>query len=327
MKRKLAPDAARLEQGAGAGPRRLAGHARCPGDLAAGGQPAPDRAHHPRLPDGISYPSIEGIGIPGSNPQEAPLKAGEFILGYPDETGNLPPMPQPEVLGRNGTYVARAQAPHQGGGLAPVPAREQPPAPRRRRCWRRRWSGAGRAGRRWPSSPEHDDPELGADPHRNNDFLYRENDDRGFKCPAGAHIRRVNPRDADIIGVRTAAPHHPPRHHLRPAAARGRAGGRRGRPGPGRSLHRGPPGPAVRVHQGRVGQRRQLHRLPRREGPGGRAPRRNRQRHHPGEARSGAACRTCPASWSPAAASTASCRACAPCAGSRSWRTEGSPTP
>ena len=59
---------------------------------------------------------------------------------------------------------------------------------------------------RWPSgapltlTPEHDDPELGADPHRNNNFLYRENDDRGFRCPAGAHIRRNNPRDATIIG-------------------------------------------------------------------------------------------------------------------------------
>ena len=28
-----------------------------------------------------------------------------MILGYPDETGELPPMPTPEVLGRNGTYV------------------------------------------------------------------------------------------------------------------------------------------------------------------------------------------------------------------------------
>src|SRR4029453_8517495 len=50
-------------------------------------------------------------------------------------------------------------------------------------------------------APDRDDPDLAADPRRNNDFLYRDSDDRGFKCPAGAHIRRVNPRDADIIGV------------------------------------------------------------------------------------------------------------------------------
>ncbi len=55
--------------------------------------------------DGIGQPAVEGSGMPASNPQERPLKAGEIILGYPDETGELPPMPTPEVLGRNGTYV------------------------------------------------------------------------------------------------------------------------------------------------------------------------------------------------------------------------------
>ena len=49
--------------------------------------------------------------------------------------------------------------------------------------------------RRWRSSPERDDPELGEDPARNNDFGYAD-DPRGFKCPAGAHARRANPRDA-----------------------------------------------------------------------------------------------------------------------------------
>ena len=55
--------------------------------------------------DGIGQPAVEGSGIPGSNPRERPIKAGEIILGYPDETGSVPPMPTPEVLGRNGTYV------------------------------------------------------------------------------------------------------------------------------------------------------------------------------------------------------------------------------
>ena len=55
--------------------------------------------------DGIGQPAVEGSGMPPTNPQEPPLKAGEIILGYPDETGELPPMPTPDVLGRNGTYV------------------------------------------------------------------------------------------------------------------------------------------------------------------------------------------------------------------------------
>ena len=55
--------------------------------------------------DGIGHPAVEGSGIPGSNSKEEPFKAGEFVLGYLDETGGMPPMPRPEVLGRNGTYV------------------------------------------------------------------------------------------------------------------------------------------------------------------------------------------------------------------------------
>src|SRR5262245_22033923 len=55
--------------------------------------------------DGISHPAIEGSGVAGSNPQERPFKAGEFILGYENELGDVAPTPQPEVLGRNGTFV------------------------------------------------------------------------------------------------------------------------------------------------------------------------------------------------------------------------------
>ena len=55
--------------------------------------------------DGIGQPTVEGSGRPATNPKERPLKAGEIILGYPDESGELPPMPTPDVLGRNGTYV------------------------------------------------------------------------------------------------------------------------------------------------------------------------------------------------------------------------------
>jgi deferrochelatase/peroxidase EfeB len=51
---------------------------------------------------------------------------------------------------------------------------------------------------RWPSgaplveTPDRDDPRLGDD----NDFGYHRADPLGLACPAGAHIRRVNPRDS-----------------------------------------------------------------------------------------------------------------------------------
>src|SRR5215471_309280 len=55
--------------------------------------------------DGIDQPPIEGSGVDPLPGQGRPIKAGEFILGYPGEVGAPLPMPQPDVLGRNGTYV------------------------------------------------------------------------------------------------------------------------------------------------------------------------------------------------------------------------------
>ncbi|MEU0631422.1 Dyp-type peroxidase [Streptomyces sp. NPDC005989] len=149
--------------------------------------------------DGISHPNIDGVGLPGSNPQEAPIMAGEFILGYPDETGSLPLMPSPDVLGRNGTYAAVRKI-HTNVAAWRRYLRANTSSAQEEALLAAKMVG------RWPSgapltlTPEHDDPELAADPHRVNNFLYRENDDRGFRCPAGAHIRRTNPRDATIIG-------------------------------------------------------------------------------------------------------------------------------
>ena len=55
--------------------------------------------------DGLHNPQIEGSGIdpPG---YEATVKAGEFIMGYPDENGQTATSPEPEVLRRNGTFIA-----------------------------------------------------------------------------------------------------------------------------------------------------------------------------------------------------------------------------
>jgi Dyp-type peroxidase family len=148
--------------------------------------------------DGISHPAIQGSGIPGTNPHEAPLKAGEFVLGYPDETDDLPAMPQPEVLGRNGTYVVFRKLHTR------VAAFRQYLRDRAANRTEEELLAAKFVGR-WPSgaplalAPDRDDPELGADPTRNNAFLYAD-DPRGLKCPLGAHARRMNPRDSAILG-------------------------------------------------------------------------------------------------------------------------------
>jgi Dyp-type peroxidase family len=144
--------------------------------------------------DGIGQPAVEGSGIPGSNPNERPIKAGEFILGYPDETGSLPPMPAPEALGRNGTYIVFRKL-HTRVAAYRQYLRDKASTREEEARLAAKMVGRWQSGAPLALSPERDDPELGADRARNNDFLYRD-DLRGFKCPAGAHARRANPRDA-----------------------------------------------------------------------------------------------------------------------------------
>jgi Dyp-type peroxidase family len=149
--------------------------------------------------DGVSHPAIEGSGVPGSNPNERPLKAGEFVLGYPDEMSDNPSMPQPEILGRNGSYVVFRKL-HQRVAAFRQYLKANSSSPEAEELLAAKMMGRWRSGAPLALCPVHDDPELGAGPRR-NDFQYKEDDPIGYKTPCGSHIRRTNPRDADIAGV------------------------------------------------------------------------------------------------------------------------------
>ena len=159
---------------------------------------APDEKNWFGHRDGISQPEVEGTGIAGTNPGEAPLKAGEFVLGYEDEFGSVPSIPQPELLGRNGTFVAFRKL-HMR-----VAAFRQYLHEQARDAADEELLSAKMVGR-WPSGaplalcPHADDPDLGSDPARNNVFMYGD-DPTGLKTPPGCHARRTNPRDAHVIG-------------------------------------------------------------------------------------------------------------------------------
>jgi len=153
--------------------------------------------------DGISQPAVEGSPIPVRNHLERPLRAGEVVLGYPDETGAVAATPQPELLGRNGTYVVFRKL-HERVAAFRQYLRANAASAEEEALLSAKMLG------RWPSgaplvlSADQDDPEMGQDPARNNEFLYDLGDPKGLRCPAGAHARRVNPRDAfrnELIGV------------------------------------------------------------------------------------------------------------------------------
>ena len=150
--------------------------------------------------DGISHPAVQGSGIPGSNPHERPLRPGEFVLGYPDEMGDVPAIPKPDVLGRNGSYVVFRKL-HQRVAAFRQYLKANSSGPEDEELVAAKMMGRWRSGAPLALCPLHDDPELGVDPRRNNAFLFKEDDAIGYHTPCGSHIRRMNPRDADVAGV------------------------------------------------------------------------------------------------------------------------------
>ncbi|WP_433565156.1 Dyp-type peroxidase [Nocardia sp. CA-151230] len=187
--------------------RRVAEHnallAACPGvtvlsslDLEA--VPPFGYAHdHFGYRDRLSQPVIEGAGeepTPGSG---APLKAGEFILGYDDESGPPLDLPQPEVLSRNGTFMAYRRLREHVGRFRDFMA-EHGDTTEEQELVAAKLMGRWRSGAPLVLAPEADDPELGADMSRNNDFNYKQMDPHGYAVPLGSHIRRMNPRDTGV---------------------------------------------------------------------------------------------------------------------------------
>jgi len=150
--------------------------------------------------DGISHPAIEGSGIPGTNPHEVPLKPGEFVLGYTDEYGGVAPVPQPEILGRNGSYVVFRKL-HQRVAEFRRYLKANASNADDEEFLAAKMMGRWRSGAPLSLCPVHDDPAIGVDAAKNNDFLFKADDPLGYKTPLGSHIRRVNPRDAEVAGV------------------------------------------------------------------------------------------------------------------------------
>jgi Dyp-type peroxidase family len=129
----------------------------------------------------------------------APLATGELLLGYADEAGELPVSPIPHILAQNGTFMVYRKL-HENVGTF--------------RRFLNTWAGRYGAGDdfakeklaakfigRWRDgtpielSPNAPKPDIAQDPNQSTNFTYG-GDLEGTRCPVGAHIRRVHPRDA-----------------------------------------------------------------------------------------------------------------------------------
>jgi Dyp-type peroxidase family len=175
--------------------------------------------------DGLGQPAIEGVpknragqGVPQEGARGwRDLKAGEFILGYPDEDGQILSGPALPLL-RNGSFMvyrklrqdvprfrellseaARSYA--QALNLDATVNPEELLAAKLVGRWRD--GVAIELADRRPADETQDLISQARTP--DNDFRYSGDSD-GFRCPKGAHIRRANPRDEG--GDRTMASRH-----------------------------------------------------------------------------------------------------------------------
>lgn len=162
--------------------------------------------------DGISQPIIAGLSKSGT--EENTIRAGEFILGYPNEYSQFTVSPlvksqadhkgilPPDVngsgdhdFGRNGSYMVYRQLHQKVREFWEFLDQETRNSDNSSNPEARVKLAAKMVGR-WPSgaplvlAENHDQPELG----KQNDFLYHKTDPLGLKCPFGSHIRRSNPR-------------------------------------------------------------------------------------------------------------------------------------
>ncbi len=147
--------------------------------------------------DRLSQVVVKGTGDvprPGSGD---PLEPGEFILGYPDEDSPSPPIPKPEILVRNGSYLAYRQLQEHVGRFRDF-LRQHGKTPDEQEFIAAKLMGRWRSGAPLVLAPDKDDPGLGQDMRRNNDFGYKQMDPFGYAVPLGSHIRRMNPRDTAV---------------------------------------------------------------------------------------------------------------------------------
>jgi deferrochelatase/peroxidase EfeB len=144
------------------------------------------------------------------------VQLGEFLLGYPNEYGKytdrpllaidspsssvLPPatdFPEKRDLGRNGAYVVFRQLQQDVRGFWRFLDSQTGSNPQARQnlaeCM------VGRRVDGTPLLPESTPAIAGLDPKSaaQNQFTYASDID-GLRCPLGAHIRRANPRNADL---------------------------------------------------------------------------------------------------------------------------------
>ncbi len=199
----------------------------------------PDNEVHFGYRDSIAQPTVIGApprkqNVPDDQP---PVATGEFLLGYPNESGGTYAV-QPAELSTNSSYAAFRILEQDVAGFETFLAEYAAKAGIDAEMLAAKVCGRWRNGNPLELVPETPEPVLPL--AQLNDFTYvstdaAQDDTLGLKCPIGSHIRRNNPRNGAVVGtdsthhriVRRAMPYGPPYDPVHPhptPAARGLIG-------------------------------------------------------------------------------------------------------
>jgi len=155
--------------------------------------------------DGLHNPHVEGSGSVAQAGGEASIKAGEFILGYPDENGETALAPVPQELRHNGTFVALRKF-HTDVAAFRRYLRAQASSPEEEELMAAKMVGRWRSGAPLVLAPDRDEPQLGTDPSRNDAFSYIP-PCRGSTIP----ISQRQTRNCRLSPSPSRSQHHPTR--------------------------------------------------------------------------------------------------------------------
>jgi Dyp-type peroxidase family len=144
---------------------------------------------------GLERHSQPGQGKLMKNGSWQPLATGELLLGYADEAGELPVAPLPHLLANNGTFMVYRKLHQNVATFRNYLAEKGQAYPGGIEKLASKFVGRWRDGTPTELSPDKEDSSIATDPSRNVNFTFGK-DLAGTSCPIGAHLRRVNPRDA-----------------------------------------------------------------------------------------------------------------------------------
>lgn len=163
----------------------------------------PTTREHFGFTDGFGNPEYVGVersSQPGQGKllpdgSWAPLATGELLLGYADEAGELPVAPVPHLLASNGTFMVYRKLHQNLATFRDFLERQSALYAGGKEKLAAKFIGRWRDGTPIELSPDHPNPAIVLDPNRSTNFTFGADAD-GTRCPMGAHIRRVHPRDA-----------------------------------------------------------------------------------------------------------------------------------